>query len=173
MSILHYSKRIYESIFVHIFSRTTMPLMNLFKNCAYYWGLFGILCEYSLFNPYGKDLTFLKVFRYFFIMFFISAELKNLKTHQILREVKIRGKGKKYMPDRTDGFELVTCANYLWEFFAWFSFSVFSLNIFVIIFTICGFLQMKQWALKKHHAMKQAYGDKYPKDIFAFIPYLV
>ena len=173
MTIFHYGKRIAESLFVHIFSRTTMPLQNLFKNCAYYWGLFGILCGYTLFNPYSKDLTFLSIPRYFFIMFFLSAELKNLKTHMILRDIKIKGHGKKYMPPKIEGFELVTCANYMWEFFAWFSFSVFSLNIFVILFTICGFLQMKQWALKKHAEMKKNYGDKYPKNIFAFIPYFI
>ena len=173
MTIFHYGKRIIESLYVHIFSRTTMPLQNLYKNCAYYWGIFGILCGYTLFNPYGKDLSFLYVPRYFFIMFFMSAELKNLKTHMILREIKIKGNGKKYMPPKTEGFELVTCANYMWEFFAWFSFSIFSLNIFVIIFTICGFLQMKQWALKKHKDMKNAFGDKYSKEIFAFIPYFV
>lgn len=173
MSFFHFTKRIIESIFVHIFSRTTMPLSNLFKNCAYYWGIFGILCQYTLFNPYGKDLTFLKVPRYLMIMFFFSAEMKNLKTHAILRDIKIKGKGKKYMPPKIDGFELVTCANYMWEFFAWICFSLFSLNIFVIIFTICGFLQMKQWALKKHKEMKNVYGDKYPKNIKAFIPYFI
>ena len=173
MSIFHYSKRILESLFVHIFSRTTMPLQNLFKNCAYYWGIFGLLCGYTLFNPYSKDLTWFKVPRYFFIAFFFSAEIKNLQTHIILREIKVKGKGKKYMPPRKEGFEYSTCANYMWEFFAWFSFSVFSCNIFVIIFTICGFLQMKQWALKKHKDMKKNFGEKYPKNIFAFIPYCV
>ena len=173
MTFFHYSKRIVESLYVHIFSRTTMPLQNLFKNCAYYWGIFGILCGYTLFSPYSKDLTFLKVVRYFFVLFFFSAELKNLKTHVLLREIKLKGKGKKYMPPRIEGFELVTCANYMWEFFAWVSFSIFSLNIFVIIFTICGFIQMKEWALKKHRDMRNAYGDKYPKNIFAFIPYFV
>ena len=173
MSFFHYAKRILESIYVHIFSRTTMPLMNLFKNCAYYWGIFGILCGYTLFNPYSEDIKFLVYPRYFFILFFFSAELKNLKTHMILRDIKIKGKGKKYIPPKIEGFELVTCANYLWEFFAWFSFSVFSLNIFVIIFTICGFLQMKQWALKKHNDMKKNYGAKYSKEIFAFIPYFI
>jgi very-long-chain enoyl-CoA reductase len=173
MSLFHYSKRILESLFVHIFSRTTMPLQNLFKNCLYYWGIFGILCGYTLFNPYAKDLTWFKVPRYFFIAFFFSAEIKNLQTHIILREIKIKGKGKKYMPPRKEGFELCTCANYMWEFFAWVSFSIFSCNIFVVIFTICGFLQMKQWALKKHKDMKNAFGEKYPKNMFAFIPYYI
>ena len=173
MSFFHYTKRIVESLVVHIFSRTTMPLTNLYKNCAYYWGIFGILCGYTLFNPYAKDLTFLKFPRYLMVAFFFSAEMYNLKTHLILRDIKIKGKGKKYMPPKTDGFELVTCANYMYEFFAWVCFSLFSLNIFVIFFTICGFLQMKQWALKKHAEMKKNYGDKYPKNIFAFIPYFI
>ena len=73
MTIFHFGKRIIESIFVHIFSRSTMPLQNLFKNCAYYWGIFGILCGYTLFNPYSKDLTWFKVPRYFFIMFSIMC----------------------------------------------------------------------------------------------------
>ena len=173
MAFFHYTKRIAESLFVHIFSRSTMPLTNLVKNCVYYWGIFGILCGYTLFNPYGKDITFLKFPRYLMIAFFFSAEMYNLKTHIILRDIKIKGKGKKYMPPRTDGFELVTCANYMYEFFAWVCFSAFSLNIFVIFFTICGFLQMKQWALKKHAEMRNNYGDKYPKHIFAFIPYFI
>ena len=91
----------------------------------------------------------------------------------ILREIKLNKEGKKDIPPLIEGFEWVTCANYLWEFLTWVSFSVFSLNIFVFFFTICGFLQMKQWALKKHKDMKNAYGDKYPKEIFAFIPYFV
>ena len=172
MSFIHFSKRIYESIYVHIFSRTAMPLSNLFKNCAYYLGIFGILCCSSLFNQYQKDLTFMKVPRYFCILFFVSGELANYNTHMILRDIKLNKKGKKDMPPLKEGFEWVTCANYLWELLSWISFCVFSLNSFVVLFTICGFIQMREWALKKHIEMKKAHGENY-KIKFSFVPYIV
>lgn len=172
MSFFHFLKRILETIFVHEFSRDTMPLRNLYKNCAYYWLLYGILCNYDLFRAsYGNEnLLFL---RYFFIAFFVSAELKNLKCHLILKEMKQKYKGKKGIPPPKEGFEFVTCANYFWEFLAWFCFSVVSLSWAVALFTCCGFLQMREWALKKHKEIKNAFGDKYPKDRKAFVPFFI
>ena len=43
--IIHFLKRELETLFVHKFSRPTMPLNNLFKNCAYYW-IFGAVIGY-------------------------------------------------------------------------------------------------------------------------------
>lgn len=172
MSFFHFLKRILETIFVHEFSRDTMPLKNLYKNCAYYWLLYGILCNYNLFsvNYSNEVLLFL---RYFFIAFFVSAELKNLKCHLILKEMKEKYKGKKGIPPPKEGFEFVTCANYFWEFLAWFCFSVVSLNWAVVLFTCCGFYQMREWAIKKHKEIKNAFGDKYPKERKAFIPFFI
>ena len=172
MSFFHYLKRIIETIFVHEFSRDTMPIKNLFKNCAYYWFLFGLLCNYYLFNS-NYNTEFLLFFRYFFIAFFISAELKNLKCHLILKEMKEKHKGKKGIPPPKEGFEYVTCANYFWEFLAWFCFSIVSLHWSVFLFTCCGFYQMREWAIKKHKEIKKAFGDKYPKERKAFIPFFI
>lgn len=43
MWVFHYVKRLFETLFVHIFSNKTMPLRNLVKNCAYYWGFAAVI----------------------------------------------------------------------------------------------------------------------------------
>lgn len=47
---IHYIKRLYETVFVHRFSHATMPIMNLFKNCTYYWG-FTAYVAYHVCHP--------------------------------------------------------------------------------------------------------------------------
>jgi len=48
--IVHFLKRELETLFIHKFSRPTMPLSNLFKNCIYYWS-FGAVIGYPLCSP--------------------------------------------------------------------------------------------------------------------------
>ena len=48
--IAHYAKRILETLFVHRFSHATMPIRNLFRNCAYYW-IFAAYVAYHINHP--------------------------------------------------------------------------------------------------------------------------
>ena len=47
---VHYAKRLLETLFVHRFSKGTMPLFNIFKNSGYYWG-FAAYVAYFVCHP--------------------------------------------------------------------------------------------------------------------------
>jgi len=172
MASFHYAKRLYESIWVHDFSNSTMPLRNLLINCTYYWLIFGVGCGYSLFNENYQEPSFNIFIRYLFAFFFFSAEFKNLKCHLILQELKEKNRGEKGIP-YGEGFEFVSCANYFWEFVAWLCFSIFVNLPFFYLFTLFGFLIMRNWAIKKHKDYLKNFPDRYPKDRKAFIPFLI
>ena len=51
MVVTHFLKREFETAFVHRFSHATMPLFNLFKNCAHYWLSCGLMMGYVTYIP--------------------------------------------------------------------------------------------------------------------------
>ncbi len=172
MSTFHFSKRIIESIFVHKFSNNTMPLKNLFINCTYYWIIYGILCGYTLFNENYVQPNYSMIIKALFVFLFWSSEIKNLKCHLILKELKDKNNGEKGIP-YGEGYEFVSCAHYFWEFLAWLFFSIFVNLPSFYLFTLCGFLILRNWAIKRHKDYKKNFGDKYPKERKAFIPFLI
>ena len=46
----HFAKRELESMFVHVFSRPTLPFAGSIKNYIHYWLVFGAGVGYELFN---------------------------------------------------------------------------------------------------------------------------
>jgi very-long-chain enoyl-CoA reductase len=171
MSTFHYCKRFFESIFVHHFSNSTMPLSNLWTNIIYYWFLYATMCGYFLINPNYNEPKWNLFLRGALVFFFFCCELKNLKCHLIQKELKEKLKGEKGIP-KGAGYDLVSCANYFWEFMSWVFFSLFVNHWSFYVFTLCGFLIMRNWALKKHRDYHKKFPD-YPKKRKAFIPYLI
>lgn len=43
MAVLHYAKREYETAFIHVFSRYSMPFKRIFINSIHYWVFFALL----------------------------------------------------------------------------------------------------------------------------------
>lgn len=95
---IHFLKRELETIFVHRFSRPTMPLFNLFKNSAYYW-TFGLVVGYSLCHPqYTAPESSMQV--YFGFVLFVVSELLNFCVHLKFRNMRAaEGSKERPMPE--------------------------------------------------------------------------
>lgn len=145
--IAHFVKRELETFFVHKFSRPTMPLMNIFKNSAYYW-MFAAFIGYYLCHPlYTAPSHGLTNAAAIAMLIF---ELGNFGVH--LQLSGMRGKEGDTSRKAPAGgfFSLVSCPNYTFEVLSWVAFSVGTNITLSWCFTLVGLLQMSDWALKKH-----------------------
>ena len=171
MVVGHYLKREIETLFVHRFSNETMPVFNIFKNCAHYWLLMG-LSIYFLLHPkyqpseWGSDKIY-----YGLTAAFGYFEMMNLRCHITLRNLRPPGSTARGIP-RGNGFGHVSCANYFWESLCWLTFAVSSQTLFSWIFFLASSGQMLLWAQKKHQRLRKDFKD-YPKGRKAMIPYLI
>lgn len=168
MVLGHYLKREFETMFVHRFSSETMPLMNILKNSAHYWILFGVCNMYFFLKPSNvKSIEFDTVMASCFAIF----EFLNYKTHVVLKNLRKEGSTERGIP-RGWGFDQVSCANYLWESCAWFSFALMAKIWGGYAFLSFSFIQMLLWAIKKHKRYQQEFPD-YPKRRKAMVPFII
>lgn len=171
LSTLHYFKRIYESLFVHVFSHT-YPMKVTIVNCLYYWGLYGLGVGSFLFSRDFKFNPVLPEFKFVWIGLFLFSEIQNLKCHMIQRNLKEENQGKKGIP-KGNLFDYVTSANYTWEICSWIFFSLFVNLTISYVFTILGALIMAKWAIGKHKQMIKLFGSSYGKTRKAIIPFIL
>lgn len=157
----HFVKRELESVFVHRFSRATMPLYNLFKNCSAYW-LAGAAVGYELCHPAYEPPSSQRQVQVGLALF-VVAECLNFCVHVQLRNLR-PAEGSKARPVPTGPlFALVSCPNYTFEVLGWVGYSVATQVVSSYVFTLVGFLQMTEWALKKHRGYLRSDGDAYKK----------
>lgn len=158
--MIHFLKREFETIFIHKFSRPTMPLSNLFKNCAYYW-VFGAVIGYPLCSPSFTPPSETQV--YIGLAIFALCEVGNLICHIMLSNLRpAEGSQARTIPSGFL-FNYVACPNYTFEIFSWVGFSIMTQLPFSYLFTLVGFLQMADWAQKKHKGYKKTYDKEYTK----------
>ena len=92
---LHFVKRELETFFVHKFSRETMPLQNLFKNCAHYW-LAAVYVGWPLCSPQFSGGG---VAAYALIPAFAASQWINFAAHRYFSLVrKSDGDQRRPMP---------------------------------------------------------------------------
>ena len=125
-----------------------MPLSNLFKNCTYYWAFGAVigvpLCSPNYVEPANETMV------YAGLAIFILSQIGNLICHLILSNLRT-AEGALERPIPTGFlFDYVSCPNYTFEICAWLGFSIMTQIPFAYAFTLVGFLQMAQWAMKKY-----------------------
>lgn len=168
----HYGKRLLETIFIHRFSNATMPIMNLFKNCTYYWG-FAAYISYHVNHPLYTSPSDTQV--YLGLGAFLLCQLGNFSCHVLFRNLRPAGSKERKIPvpdgnPLTGLFNLVSCPNYTYEIGAWVSFTIMTQCLPAGLFAAAGAYQMTMWALGKHTNYRKEFKD-YPrrKAIFPLI----
>lgn len=168
MFLAHFVKRELETFFVHKFSRPTMPLSNIFKNSMYYWS-FAAFIGYFLCHPqYTAPTHGLEIPA---AIAWAVMELGNFLVHYKLSTMrKEDGDTSRNVP-KGPLFSLVSCPNYSFEIFGWVFYSLGCNIAMSWVFTLVGFLQMSEWALKKHKGYVKT--DAANKKKKALIPFLL
>jgi very-long-chain enoyl-CoA reductase len=170
----HYAKRIFETFFVHSFSRATMPIFNLIRNCGYYWTFAGLMSYFinhpRYTSPGERQVT---------IGFVLSAlfQLGNFRCHVIQKRLRSSGSSSsetKYVIPSGFLFDYVTCANYCCEIYQWLGFNIATQTAFGYLFLLAGMSQMFPWAVQKHKRLKKLFdgtnGRKKFKRRFIVLP---
>jgi len=166
--VAHFIKRELETIFVHRFSLSTMPIFNLWKNCAHYWtaglliGYFMNRPEYT--GPSNPTLIWGSVAAW------VAFEVGNAITHIQLRNLRKPGTKERRIPTGFL-FELVSCPNYTFEIAGWAAFSALTQSIPALGFTVVGAAQMLVWARKKHYRYRKEFST-YPKSRKVLVPFI-
>lgn len=182
LTLLHYLKREYETLFIHTFSADTMPLAFLFRNSGHYWIINGLFIAYSIYAPQipsdssifnfihhveNRSLDELKIYGGLMLVF----ELCNLYCHVILRRLRSDGSREHKIPQGF-AFNLVSFPNYFFEVLSWTVFAVMTNNWSSYFFLVVGSGTMMVWAKQKHAKYRKTFGDKYPKNRKAMIPFI-
>ncbi|XP_070564161.1 probable very-long-chain enoyl-CoA reductase art-1 [Ptychodera flava] len=171
---LHYAKRLLETHFVHRFSHATMPIMNLFKNCSYYWG-FAAFVAYYVNHPLYTAPGDIQV--YGALVGFLINEYGNFAIHVALRNLRPEGTKERRIPfptgnPMTQMFNFVSCPNYTYEAGAWICFTIMTQCVPALLFTVAGFYQMAVWAQGKHKNYRREFSN-YPKGRKCIVPLLI
>ncbi|KAK9329056.1 3-oxo-5-alpha-steroid 4-dehydrogenase-domain-containing protein, partial [Lipomyces starkeyi] len=175
---LHFAKRIFETIFVHVFYRLTVSFYSLYLYLFHYWLLSGVFMAYYIYYPgtcsssislLSSALETEETSLYFLSAVWIFAELSNFETHLILANLRIRY--PRPIP-KGYGFDLVSCPNYFFELLAWTVITLITRSLASLLFLIAAGLHMWRKAARKHEMYKKEFGSQYPKYRKVLIPYV-
>lgn len=167
--MVHYSKRLLETFFVHEFGTLTMPVFNLFKNCAYYWS-FAVAVGWNVNIPNESELADWHVIIGF--PWFCIFMLLNFVCHMRLKYMRPKGTNAFVIP-HGGLFEYITCPNYFCEIMTWVGFNILTgFTPAGVAFNIVGALQMLQWAKQRRAKYVKLFGKQWPRNRYVLFPFI-
>lgn len=169
--VAHFVKREFETIFIHRFSASTMPMRNIFKNSAHYWLLSGLNLAYWIYSPTGSSAgPTNQLLLAAGLALYAIGELGNLSVHLTLRDLRSSGGSERGIPQGFL-FDIVTCPNYFTEILSWIGVWLLSgLNWAALLFAVVSAAQMASWGNKKEKRYRKEFGDKYKRKRFTTFP---
>ncbi|KAK4688735.1 hypothetical protein P7C73_g1385, partial [Tremellales sp. Uapishka_1] len=177
--LVHFIKRELESAFVHRFSRASVPLSFVFRNCLYYWGVCGFLIGLTLYRP-AYSAPALKgsildnpVWLGFWSTFILIAEALNFNTHMHQRSLRTPpGHPRKYPTGF--GFGSIVCANYFYEILVVVGLVFMTGGDFgMVVFLAIAVYFMQLWAGQKYARYKKEFDNKvFPGKRWKVIPFI-
>jgi len=127
---------------------------------------------YNAYAPYMKGICSNPPFIWSCVAVWIFAELSNLHTHLTLCSLHPPGSKKRAVPHGY-GFSFVSFPNYFFEIIAWSAIATMTGSYAAWIFVAVSSYTMTTWALEKHTAYQNDFGDEYPKDRKTIFPYIL
>jgi len=170
----HYLKRVYECLYVHIYSRQS-DLKFEFGGFLYYGG-FGYFIGYDLCSR-GRASIEVQSMVLVGVILFILGEAGNGYSHIILSKLREDPKQTPSFP-RGFAFTYVSCPHYFFEFVIWIGFGIVTgFPVSVVSFIVASTISLGLRARERHQKyLKQFHGKtgglKYPSSRRIFIPFV-
>ena len=148
--ILHFVKRELETLFLHKFSKPSVPLSVIVRNSVYYWGI-AVLLAYFICAPGSQAVTSMAVTQVCAAGMAV-CQLGNFAVH-LWFAMQRKGDKDASRPIPAGPLFFVSCPNYFFEVVNWVFFAVMVNNHPVAwVFAVLGLYQMALWAKGKHKA---------------------
>ncbi|MFS7994189.1 putative 3-oxo-5-alpha-steroid 4-dehydrogenase (NADP(+)) [Helianthus anomalus] len=109
--------------------------------------------------------------KYVGVGLFLTGIIGNFYHHYLLAKLRKEG-DKEYKIPQGGLFDLVICPHYLFEILGYVGISCISQTVYTFVFTLGTMFYL----MGRSHATREWYltkfGDKFPKEVKAFIPYV-
>lgn len=170
---IHLLRRIYECIYVHLFSQEEMNIINLLFVWAYY--IFAPLSlHFDMLNYHQTDTPFYLLILIGCTLFLIGSIIQ-YHSHIILRALRKHNNDRNYkIPPSHGFFKYVTSPHYFGEIMIYFGFlfmSQFKYPGPILLFTFV-FITLSSQAKKTDQWYKHHFKDRYPKNRKIIIPFI-